>query len=441
MSIVESARPSHSTRIARFQAIAGTALLSAAIFAPAPKVARGDLTYTGTGDGVGGNGQNWFNTANWWTGTTTGTLPEGYTLTTANVDAPNTVMPSVGVLFDPANQGLSATYVANLAVKLSSFYVSRASGSFDGSSGFSDKLTIESGTLITSTTSLGSDGPGIIVQKNGAWVGNGGLKIGGTNKSSMGSGTYEYHGGNFTMNNQTQVGSATQSAADPGSNSAAIGKFIIYNDGPDGALLVSNGFSVSTNKSNGGSIGIVEFHYSLDTHGVGLTRPIQNTAFNGSLSIVNQDFTNIGPGGIGFPMNGASSRLNLVLEAAPTIIGVAPQNLGLFKDANKIGGNGSWPKAFYTMDGGTGYSQGATISVAYSGTMYSWTISYSGLITFTNASTSAYVSSGITAPTNGNDVVLIGLGESLIPEPGSMALLAGAGSLILARRRGRGKKA
>ena len=425
MSIVESARPSHSTRIARFQAIAGTALLSAAIFAAAPKVARGDLTYTGTGDGVGGNGQNWFNTANWWTGTTTGTLPEGYTLTTANVDAPNTVMPSVGVLFDPANQGLSATYVANLAVKLSSFYVSRASGSFDGSSGFSDKLTIESGTLITSTTSLGSDGPGIIVQKNGAWVGNGGLKIGGTNKSSMGSGTYEYHGGNFTMNNQTQVGSATQSAADPGSNSAAIGKFIIYNDGPDGALLVSNGFSVSTNKSNGGSIGIVEFHYSLDTHGVGLTRPIQNTLFNGSLSLKNQDFTNV--------LDGASSRLNLVLEAAPTIIGGAPQNLGLFKETGKIGGNGTWPKAFYSFtDPTVGYSQGATISASYNSQVYSWTISYSGLITFTDSATSAYTSDGITDPGTGNDVVLIGV---KLPEPGSMALLGGAGSLILARRR------
>jgi len=387
-------------------------------------VARGDLTYTGTGDGVGGNGQNWFNTANWWTGTTTGTLPEGYTLTTANVDAPNTVMPSVGVLFDPANQGLSATYVANLAVKLSSFYVSRASGSFDGSSGFSDKLTIESGTLIVSTTSLGSDGPGIIVQKNGAWIGNASLKTGGTNKSSMGSGTYEYHGGVFTQNNQVQLGSA-QNSNDPGSNSACVGKFIIYNDGPDGALLVGNGFSIATNNASGGAIGIVEFHYDLNTHGVGLTRPIQNTLFNGSLSLKNQDFTNV--------LDGASSRLNLVLEAAPTIIGGAPQNLGLFKETGKIGGNGTWPKAFYSFtDPTVGYSQGATISASYNSQVYSWTISYSGLITFTDSATSAYTSDGITDPGTGNDVVLIGV---KLPEPGSMALLGGAGSLILARRR------
>jgi len=76
----------------------------------------------------------------------------------------------------------------------------------------------------------------------------------------------------------------------------------------------------------------------------------------------------------------------------------------------------------------------------YNGSTYSWTISYSGQINFTNSAASAYNATAITS-TGGNDVVLIGITNINIPEPSSMALLGGAGSLILARRRKRNQTA
>jgi len=196
---------------------------------------------------------------------------------------------------------------------------------------------------------------------------------------------------------------------------------------------VSNGFTVAVNGANLlSAVGIVEFHYDLNTHGVGNTRPVITTGTNGYLKIENHTYNANGDGS-----GMLSSRLNLVLNAAPTVIASAPQNLGLFADGTKgILGNGTFPKVFYTMDGLTGYSSGATISATYGSTEYSWTISYSGVITFTDSTTSAYTPTNVAA-SGGNDVVLIGASTSLVPEPGTLALLGGAGSLILARRRGK----
>ena len=69
-------------------------------------------------------------------------------------------------------------------------------------------------------------------------------------------------------------------------------------------------------------------------------------------------------------------------------------------------------------------------------TTYSWTISYSGQINFTNTATSAYNSTAIQA-TGGSDVVLVGVA---VPEPGSLTILGGLASLILTRRRGRARR-
>jgi hypothetical protein len=103
-------------------------------------------------------------------------------------------------------------------------------------------------------------------------------------------------------------------------------------------------------------------------------------------------------------------------------------------------GSGTYPKAFYSVDGSRVFTQGATISAGYAGLTYSWTISYSGQINFSDTATSAYDSTGIEA-IGGDDVVLLGItplaGLVPVPEPSSLALLGGTGSLILARRRGR----
>jgi len=171
-------------------------------------------------------------------------------------------------------------------------------------------------------------------------------------------------------------------------------------------------------------VGIVEFHYDTNTGGVGGTRPIQGNWDQGN--------EESGQGILHLNNNtNTSSRLNLVLDSRPSIVNGKAQNLGLF-DETLIAGSGTYPKAFYSVDGSRVFTQGATISAAYAGHTYSWTISYSGQINFSDTATSAYSPAAIQA-TGGDDVVLIGL----VPEPGSLALLGTTGGLILSRRRSR----
>ncbi len=182
-----------------------------------------------------------------------------------------------------------------------------------------------------------------------------------------------------------------------------------------------------------GTIGIVEFHLDTNSRNPGTT-PIQGN--------VNQGNAESGQGILHLQNNtNISSRLNLVLDdspgtvVTPSTIGATYVNLGLF-DETLISGSGTYPKAFYSVDGSTVFTQGATISAAFGSSTYSWTISYSGQINFTNTANSSYSSADI-SPTGGNDVVLIGLTPVLVPEPTTMALLGGAGAMILARRRNR----
>jgi hypothetical protein len=439
MSIVKS-NAKGSIRHSRLEGLAGAALISAAVFVAAPKAAHGEVDYTATGD------QSWFNTANWMesTGSTTGTLPEVYVANgvtnASNIDANNASMPSVGVLFDPANDaatpgGKNANYTAQMGQAgpggAATLYLSNSTAFTDFTHAAPNKLTIESGTIETGVVTDGRDGNGIIVLNGGTFITDQKLAIQGDNHTvTIGSGTFEYHGGTYIAGNQVQVASGQGTstlAGSIGNTSAGVGRFVVYNDGPDGAVLISNGISFATNTNTKGTIGIVEFHYDLNNENIGNVRPVQDNfnTTNGQLKLDNATNT--------------STRLNLVLDAAPSVIGGNVQNLGLFK-TQSITGSGTFPKLFYTLaDGTVAYTQGATISATFASTNYSWTISYSGLITFDNSGTSAYSSSDIsTAGAAGNDVVLIGLPSgNNIPEPASMALLGGAGSMIMARRRQR----
>jgi len=438
MSIVESENTRQHRRIARFGGLAGGALIAAAVFATSPKPVHAQLNAVQTGgtstDPNSSNAVSWFNTAQWDT-PGTGTLPESQTTTPGaqNITANNTSMPSVGVVFDPADDSKApgfpnANYVANLANIQGSFYVTSENGTVFTPS----KLTIESGTIIVGTASIGRDGQGIMAMNGGTFITDGSLKIQGSNRTTLiGTGTLEYHGGNLESQGGFQLGGGACSSG-VAKTSSGVGTFVVYNDGPDGAIVSANGFVFAANTNQMGTKGIVEFHYDLNTGGIGNTRPVQSNWSNAG---------EYSTGGILHIQNGtnASARLNLVLDTSPGTVTSATdpsafyKNLGLF-DETVINGSGTYPKAFYSVDGSTVFTQGATISAVYNGSTYSWTISYSGQINFTNTASSAYNSTGISS-LGGNDVVLIGITPLTVPEPSSLALLGGAGSLILARRR------
>jgi hypothetical protein len=480
MSIVETGNSGSGARRSRFGAIAGGALIAAAVFGAAPKFVHAEIDGIGTGgtttDPNSASAVSWFNTSNWNNGTGTGTLPESnLTGAAQNIIANNVSMPSVGMVFDPADDtnvpgGPNASYVANLQNVQGSFYISSAQGTVVGKS----KLTVESGTIIVGTATVGRDAPGILALNGGTFiVGGGALKVQGSNRTTViGSGTFEYHGGTLETLQGVQLGSGACSVG-VSKTSAGVGYFTVYNDGPDGAILSQNGFQVAANTNQKGTIGIVEFHYDSQFqisynenqngpptyfinaphnsntytdknlvngqyYAYGSTRPIQGNWNGGNYSNGILHLNN---------NTNSSSRLNLVLDTSPgTPVAVGTpgavyQNLGLFDDT-LIVGSGTFPKAFYSVDGSTVFTQGATISATYLGVSYSWTISYSGQINFSDTANSAYDSSGIQA-TGGDDVVLLGITPltnlAPVPEPSSLALLGGTSSLILARRRKRGK--
>jgi hypothetical protein len=416
----------------RLQGLAGGALVAAAVFSATPRTAHGEIDYTGTGgtttDPNSANAASWFNTANWNNAVATGTLAESNLNGSAqNIIANNHSMPSVGVVFDPADDsntpgGTNANYVANLQNIQGSFYISSSPGTIVAP----NKITVESGTIIVGTATIGRDASGILALNGGTFIVAGGaLKVQGSNRTTLlGTGTFEYHGGTLETLQGIQVGSGSCSHG-VAQISAGVGYFVVYNDGPDGAIFSQNGFQFASNTNQKGTIGIVEFHYDTNTGGFGGVRPIQSNWDQGN-----------GESGLGIlhlnNNTNASSRLNLVLDAAPSIINGQVQNLGLF-DETLITGSGTYPKAFYSVDGSTVFTQGATISASFEGSTYGWTISYSGQISFTGSEISAYNPTAIQA-TGGDDVVLIGLP---VPEPSSLALLGATGGLILSRRRSR----
>jgi hypothetical protein len=151
-----------------------------------------------------------------------------------------------------------------------------------------------------------------------------------------------------------------------------------------------------------------EYHYEN-----GQTRPIQ---VMNNLSINN---------GLNSTTGGTrSSRLDLRLDAAPTVAGGIPQNLGLFdvdSDNNGTGtvqGIGATGGTFSNADGTVNFPEGATVSAILGSTQYNWTISYHGKINWTDQVNS--VVSSVAAGTAGTDVdvVLLGLSTQSVTPPG-----------------------
>ena len=122
----------------------------------------------------------------------------------------------------------------------------------------------------------------------------------------------------------------------------------------------------------------------------------------------------------------AASRLDLVLDAAPTVNGSGvPQDLGLFDVAfsdvlgTSTTGAGTLGDFFSSADGSTLYTQGATVSANFAGSTYNWTISYTGNITWAGTVGVDYGNSGQVvsiSDTGGVDVVLKGLSSVIGPQ-------------------------
>jgi hypothetical protein len=290
-------------------------------------------------------------------------------------------------------------------------------------------ITIKSGDLaIESTTIIGRSGSTADAQNLGRVNQLGGsvrlpliaLDLGNRETSGWGNGAWDYRGG--TLEVSEVGGSGLRLAAGGSSGVGGTGRFIMHNPTTGGhvrafdmSIAANGGPSGSTDPNlnpNGVTtgVGIVEFHFEN-----GGIRPIQ---IDHNLSINN---------GLDDDMQGTrSSRLELVLDGAPTLNGGIPQNIGLF-DVNFgnifggiITGTGDLDgdavfnndRVFSNADATAAYREGDTVSAIFGSTKYNWKISYSGDIAWSDADNS--VVSDITGPGTGTDVVLMGLSSETI---------------------------
>ena len=380
----------------------------------------------------------WFNPANW----SKDVLPPANdtltppTLTDTQINIGTGAWDQgFGVLYDPANDpGFAAaggmTFPTDYGrQKIAQLYISRAANPPAVTAVPANKLTIRgdlesTGPVIVGRSSgiAGTATNGTIIHESGLFkVPNSNIDLGQAEaapRAGFGNGIYDYRGG--TVEVSQSGGSGLRLAAGGGGGVGGIGRFIMRNPGPTNPGYV-RAFDVNVAANEGNTtilangttngVGIVEFHVA----GGNGTRPIQ---VNRNLII-----NNGGSGTIGAVR---SSRLDLVLDAAPTVNGSGvPQDLGLFDVAfsdvlgTSTTGAGTLGDFFSSADGNTLYTQGATVSANFAGSTYNWTISYTGNITWAGTVGVDYGNSGQVvsiSDTGGVDVVLKGLSSVIGPQ-------------------------
>jgi hypothetical protein len=189
--------------------------------------------------------------------------------------------------------------------------------------------------------------------------------------------------------------------------------------------------TVASDRTNGDGItrgvGVLEFHYEN-----GDTRPIQvmqNLSINNGLDNSPQG---------SFPASTRSSRLSLILDAAPSVdVNGVPQTLGLI-DVNSQGLLGGMITGTGDLDGDATFNNDRVFSSAdgtrdyyprgvwstrfpsspesdflveaiYAGTVYRWEVSYTGNIIWADPNTGTLAS---VSDTGGVDVVLKGVSSA-----------------------------
>ena len=394
----------------------------------------------------------WFDATNWSRDSANDIANGGPFLPPGQLDGSNVLQPTdtqinagwnlagEGVVFDPVADpnfatALTRPFPASFGITLEGpsmtpqhvireLYMSRNTTN-------NNLLTIKSGILAPSanvivgrsTNVVGSVANATIVQTGGIFrVNSNVLDLGNreinstTSNNTWGNGTYDYRGG--TLEVSLIGGAGLRLAAGGSAGASGTGKFIMHNPASEGYVRTYDLLVAANGGPSGGDpirdpdgvntgIGVVEFHFEN-----GGTRPMQILR---NLSINN---------GVDADTFGTrSSRLGLVLGSAPTLNAGVPQNLGLFDvdfdqndpDTGIINGAGTLGDFFSNAaDPNTLFTEGATVSATFGNTKYNWTISYNGVINWSNADTGAIAS--VTAGSVGvdRDVVLIGLSSETI---------------------------
>ena len=275
--------------------------------------------------------------------------------------------------------------------------------------------------------SIASQNLGMVVQTAGlVSVPTTNLDLGQWESSGWGNGTYDYRGGTLDVYNNTTAHGIRLSSGSAATGTGGIGRFIMHNPAGNGKVRTYD-MRVASDRTNGDGltrgVGVVEFHLEN-----GNTRPIQvmqNLSLNNGL-----DSTPQAP----FPASTRSSRLSLILDAAPTVDGNGvPQTLGLI-DVNHGGILGGIINGAGDLDGDTVFNNDQIFSSAdgtknyyprsdwsrfpsktesdflveaiFSGTVYRWEVSYTGDISWADANNGLV---GTVSDTGGVDVVLKGV--------------------------------
>ena len=307
-----------------------------------------------------------------------------------------------GVVYDPVNDpNFTGTGTRVDPYSLATFYL--------GNQGTSNnKFTLKSGTVDVNT---GSNGANIIarntvgmtsifVQTGGMYKNTSNAGVGGSLQlaaTTNATGIYEYHGGSMEVClNAPGSGTGSGNGIRLGQGgSGAVGKFVVYNDGPAGHIRAGN-FHVAF---GAGTTGIVEYHLNNPaTSGNFGVRPIQ--------AVQQISLRNV-PGS-------QQARLDLQLDDAPTVDGFGvPSNLGL-ADYNTLNSATGQPNTdyFYDITGTNTLPTGTNVTFVHGKTYYTWQIKYHGTINWSDANNSQ-ISSINDGGGLGTDIVLIGQGSVL----------------------------
>jgi hypothetical protein len=397
--------------------------------------------------------QWWFDPINWsGIGNAPGDPPPHYlppssdAVGTSSTDAQinigtGTLPGGEGVVYDPSSNDPNFASAGSYAYPAGGFgpqvlgplYISRNTASTNVLTIKGDMqvgLNANSSAFIVgrSGSTTGAQNLGKIVQTGGIVTApTSNLDLGSWEASGWGNGTYDYRGGTLDIYNGNTAHGIRISHGSAANGTGGVGTFIMHNP-TTGGYVRSYTFTVASDRTNGDGItrgvGVVEFDFEN-----GNTRPIQvlsNLSINNGLDNTPQGT---------FAASTRSSRLNLVLNSAPTVTAGVPQNLGLF-DVNfrglvggTIGGTGdldgdgifnddrvfSNANAANPLAVSAAYYQDSIVSATFGSTKYNWKISYTGNITWTDDNNS--IVNSVTG-TGGTDVVLIGFNTESVGVPG-----------------------